>query len=127
MKAFNAKDGYGLNVIARNKDIEPIIITGRKSQIVENRCRELNISKVYQGVHDKVAKLKDIVEESRVDTVAYIGDDLNDLACMKYVKSQGGLVGCPADAAKEVLQVADFISTRNGGDGAVREFIEWLI
>ena len=127
MKAFNAKDGYGLNVIARNKDIEPIIITGRKSQIVENRCRELNISKVYQGVHDKVAKLKDIVEESRVDTVAYIGDDLNDLACMKYVKSQGGLVGCPADAAKEVLQVADFISTRNGGDGAVREFIEWLV
>lgn len=127
MKAFNAKDGYGLNVIARNKDIEPIIITGRKSQIVEKRCRELNISKVYQGVHDKVAKLKDIVEESRVDTVAYIGDDLNDLACMKYVKSQGGLVGCPADSAKEVLQVADFISTRNGGDGAVREFIEWLI
>lgn len=58
--------------------------------------------------------------------LAYIGDDINDLSCMQLIKEAGGIVGCPADAVQEVLDIADFISKKNGGCGAVREFIEFL-
>ena len=59
--------------------------------------------------------------------VAYIGDDINDLSCMEPIKEAGGLVGCPADAVQKVVDLADFVSKRNGGNGAVREFIEWIV
>jgi len=59
--------------------------------------------------------------------VAYIGDDINDLQCMECVKKAGGLVGCPSDAVKKVKEIADYISQFKGGDGAVRDYIEWLL
>jgi 3-deoxy-D-manno-octulosonate 8-phosphate phosphatase (KDO 8-P phosphatase) len=62
-----------------------------------------------------------------MSSVAYIGEDINDLPCMNVVKKSGGLVGCPADAVQSVRNVADFISCKNGGDGAVREFIELIL
>ncbi len=124
-KAFNIKDGYGIHDILIPAGIMPVIITGRKSDIVLNRCNELGIMKVYQGVSNKIEKLKEITCD--LSQVAYIGDDVNDLSCMMPVKEAGGIVGCPADAVKEVLKLADFISEHNGGDGAVRAFIEWLI
>ena len=58
---------------------------------------------------------------------AYIGDDLNDLCCMKFIKNYGGIIACPADAALQVKEISDFICSKTGGDGAVREFIEWII
>lgn len=64
---------------------------------------------------------------SDLSSVAYIGDDINDLPCMNVVKEGGGIVGCPADAVQSVKDIADFISSKNGGDGAVREFIEWIV
>lgn len=124
-KAFSIKDGCGIHDIAIPSGIVPVIITGRNSQIVLNRCAELGITEVRQGVRDKVAELLMITEDG--SEVAYIGDDINDLPCMEYVKKAGGFVGCPKDAVKQVLALADFVSSRNGGDGAVREFIEWLI
>jgi 3-deoxy-D-manno-octulosonate 8-phosphate phosphatase (KDO 8-P phosphatase) len=124
-KAFNIKDGCGIHDIALKVGIIPVIITGRKSEIVRNRCKEIGISEVYQGVSDKIEKLYEAASE--LSTVAYIGDDINDLECMIKVKSAGGVVGCPADAAEKVRAVADFVSTKNGGDGAVREFIEWIV
>ena len=107
--------------------IRPIIITGRKSKILENRCKEIGIKELYQGVANKIEKLDEILDGEGYETVAYIGDDLNDLSCMKPIHNAGGLVGCPADAAKEVTAIADFVSHKNGGDGAVREFIEWIV
>ena len=59
--------------------------------------------------------------------VAYIGDDLPDLVCMEAVKEAGGLCACPADAVEQVRKVCDFVSTKNGGNGAVRELIEWMM
>ena len=70
-------------------------------------------------------KLKEIVED--ISEVAYIGDDLNDLEVMKLVKKAGGVVGCPLDAVDEVKQLASFVAPHNGGDGAVRDFVEWLV
>lgn len=124
-KAFSIKDGYGIHDIAIPAGITPVIITGRKSEIVLNRCKELGILKVHQGVGNKIEKLREITGE--LLTVAYIGDDLNDLSCMEAVKEAGGMVGCPADAAKKVKEISDFITEHNGGDGAVRDFIEWIL
>lgn len=129
VKVFDVKDGYGIRNILSSADIIPVVITGRKSQIVERRCSELEIKEIYQGVAEKNLLLAQILERYGFNyrNVAYMGDDLNDLPCMLAVKEGKGVVGCPADAVKEVIRIADYVSLKNGGDGAVREFIEWLI
>jgi len=124
-KAFNIKDGCGIHDILIPKGIVPIVITGRSSNIVLNRCIELNITEVHQGVGNKLEKLKEIIDD--LSLVAYIGDDINDLSCMIPIKKAGGLVGCPRNASKKILELADFVAEHNGGEGAVRDFIEWLI
>lgn len=124
-KAFNIKDGCGIHDIIIPEGITPVIITGRTSDIVLNRCKEIGITEVYQGVSNKIEKLQGIIED--LSTVAYIGDDINDLSCMIPVKEAGGLIGCPADAVEKVKAIADFIARHNGGDGAVRDFIEWIV
>ena len=90
-----------------------------------NRCKELKITRVYQGIHNKLNKLYEITD--KLNTVAYIGDDINDLSCMIPIKEAGGLVGCPKDAAHQVLAISDYVAEHNGGDGAVRDFIEWIV
>ncbi len=124
-KAFDIKDGCGIKDIAIPYGFIPVIITARKSDIVMNRCKELSITEVHQGVRDKIDKLKEIVSD--LSKVAYIGDDILDLQCMVPVKEAGGVVGCPADAVKKVKEIAGFVAEHNGGDGAVRDFIEWLV
>ena len=124
-KAFNIKDGCGIHDIAIPAGIVPVIITGRKSDIVLNRCKEIGIEAVYQGVNNKLNVLNSIT--SNLSEIAYIGDDINDLSCINLVKEAGGIIGCPKDSIKEVIEMADFIAEYNGGDGAVRSFIEWLI
>ena len=121
MKAFNIKDGYS---IARLKDynIVPVIITGRSSEIVKQRCEELKIAELHQGIEDKLHKLHEICGNYGIglSQVAYIGDDLNDLPCMQLC----GFSACPSDAVKEVIAHVDYTCDAKGGDGAVREFIE---
>ena len=122
-KSFNVKDGYGIANLYKI-DILPVIITGRKSKIVEYRAKELNIKEIYQGVYNKVDKLKYICEKYKISLkeVAYIGDDINDLECMKIC----GISACPNDAAEEVLDSVDYICKKKGGEGAVREFINFI-
>lgn len=124
-KAFHVKDGYGICHILPELEMEPIVITGRISDIITNRCRELGISKVAQNAKNKIEALQKLTGGS-FGEVAYIGDDLNDLAVMQTVVAHGGVVGCPKDATKQICEMAHFVSQKNGGDGAVREFIEWL-
>lgn len=125
-KAFNIKDGHGICHLLPSIGAKPVIITGRKSRILENRCRDLGITELYQGIENKISVLAEI-SQGNAAQVAYIGDDLNDYECMQWVKSAGGSVGCPSDAAEQVLNIADFISKKKGGDGAVRDYIEWLV
>ena len=125
MKAFDIKDGCGIHDILIPAGITPVIITGRSSKILENRCKELGITNLHQGIRNKIEKLLTITTD--LSMVAYIGDDINDLSCMEPIKEAGGLVGCPADAVQKVIDLADFVSKRNGGNGAVREFIEWIV
>ena len=124
-KAFHIRDGSGIHDLLIPSGIIPVIITGRKSAIVLNRCNELGITRIYQGVSDKYIKLKDITDD--LSQIAYIGDDINDLSCIQSIAADHGLSGGPKDAINEVREVADYISKYNGGEGAVRDFIEWLI
>lgn len=124
MKAFDVRDGYAIVHILPQLGIIPVIITGRVSSIVEQRAKELGIAELYQGVSDKLEKLKEVAEKYAVsaDEVAYIGDDLNDLACIRFCK----MTACPADSAPEVLESAGYVCRRIGGRGAVREYIDFL-
>ena len=124
LKRFNVKDGYAI-VNAQKLGIEFGIITGRKSELVEIRAKELKIKYLYQGISEKTVILEEIMKKDSLskEEIAYMGDDLNDLLIMKQV----GLSGTPKDAVDEVIQVADFVSKRNGGSGAVREFIEHIL
>lgn len=125
MKAFNIKDGCGIHDILLPSGIVPVIITGRSSDIVLYRCREIGITEVHQGVKNKLEKLLEIADD--LSTVAYIGDDINDLSCMEPIKAAGGIVGCPRDAVEDVKILSDYVSPYKGGDGAVRDFIEWIV
>lgn len=135
MKAFDIRDGCGIKEILPTVGIIPMIITARNSKILTNRCKELNIDHCYQGIRNKIKKVDQLLSEfSRAEgihfgyeTCAYIGDDIIDLQCMEPIKNAGGIIGCPQDAAMQVKAIADFVSEKSGGNGAVREFIEWLI
>lgn len=124
MKAFHVQDGYGIAHILPQLGVTPVIITGRSSKIVEKRAAELKISHLYQGVADKLGKLKAVAHELGITPgeIAYIGDDLNDLACIQFC----GRTACPADAVPDVLESVSYVCKREGGRGAVREFIDIL-
>ena len=134
MKAFNIKDGYALHTLLKEQGIIPVIITARKSPMVEHRCKELGVTEIHQGVMRKLDCLNEILKKYSSDNqhyqlsnVAYIGDDLLDLFCMNPIKAAGGVIGCPSDAVKELLSICNYIAPHKGGEGAVRDFAEFLI
>lgn len=124
MKAFDCKDGYAIGQMLPKMGIVPVIITGRNSEIVANRAKELHIEQLYQGVADKLPLLQEIAAEHGLtaEEIAYIGDDLNDLACLQYC----GLTACPHDAVETVRALVDCVCAHDGGRGAVRDFVEWI-
>ncbi len=121
LKKFCTKDGTGL-VIARAAGIKLVVMTGRESEATTRRVKELKVDFVFQGIKDKVEFLKSWIEENEIkrDELGYIGDDINDLEPMKFCS----FIGCPADACEEVKLIADYVSSINGGHGAVRDVIE---
>ena len=123
-KGFYVRDGIGiLNLIRAG--ITPVILTSRESDIVLHRCKELGIDLTFQNVKDKRVKLLEIEREMDIksEDIAYIADDINDLEAMKLA----GIRGCPADAVPEVKKISEYISKFNGGRGAVRAFIEYIL
>lgn len=125
MKVFSCKDGYALQSILPKTDIVPVIITGRESVITANRARELRVRELYQGVHDKLPLLKELAARYGFarEEIAYIGDDLNDWDCLCWC----GLSACPQDAVPEVKEKVDYVCAHDGGRGAVRDLIEYMI
>lgn len=134
-KAFDIKDGYGVRCLLPDANIIPVVITARNSRIVENRCQEMGVTELYQGRMNKLDTLVQVLEkysksdnaEYTLANVAYVGDDLLDLQCMKPIKEAGGFVACPNDAVEDVKKIADYIASKNAGNGAVRELIDKLI
>lgn len=125
MKAFDVRDGYAIAHVLPVHGIVSVIITGRSSAIVAQRAKELKITELYQGVSDKLAKLQEVAAKygAAPDEIAYIGDDLNDLPCIRYC----GVTACPADAVPSVLEAVSYICQHSGGRGAVREFIDRML
>lgn len=125
MKAFHVRDGYAIAHILPTANIVPVIITGKSSEIVKKRASELKITEVHQGISDKLPKLKEIANTYGLapKEIAYIGDDVNDLECISFC----GTSACPADAMEAVIAACDYVCRQNGGRGAVREFVDWLL
>ena len=124
LKSFSVKDGLGLTA-ARKSGIKLGIITARISPMVERRAKELHFDALLMGHANKTEALISLCAEHQIDlkTIAYMGDDLNDLGALQLV----GLPMAPNNAVPEVKQLAKFISTVNGGQGAVREAVEYIL
>lgn len=123
-KTFHAQDGMALGLAHRMGYVTGFI-TGRDSAVVRARAEELKVDVLLMGVNDKVKALSELLDKYGLHwgQIAFMGDDLNDLPLFDKV----GVSGSPANGAPENLAKADFISTRSGGNGAAREFIEAIL
>jgi 3-deoxy-D-manno-octulosonate 8-phosphate phosphatase (KDO 8-P phosphatase) len=123
-KAFNILDGMGIRMLQK-AGIKTAIITGRKTQLVEQRANDLNIDYLIQGCKDKLNALQEILQKEGLpfETAAYIGDDLPDLPAICAV----GLGMSVPNACNFVKLHADWISELSGGRGAVREACEFIL
>jgi len=123
-KAFNSKDGHGIRML-QESGIDLCIITGRTSNVVRNRAKELGIKYLYQGKREKLPALTQLLNESgyKEENIAYVGDDVIDLPVMIRV----ALPICVQDAHYLVKEHSKYICKNNGGQGAVREVCEKIL
>ncbi len=123
-KKFNTSDSAGV-VFLRLLEIPMGIITGENTQIVQRRADKLKINRLYMGVMNKLEVAQKLCHELQISLaeVAYIGDDLNDVHLLKAV----GFSAIPANAPGYMEKFAQIRLSRNGGDGAFREFVEILL
>lgn len=124
IKSFNVKDGLGIKML-HQAGIKTAIITGRKSEIVALRAKELGIQHLLQQREDKLAASLELSQELGIPSahIAFMGDDLPDLSAIKHL----GLGITVANAHELVKEHADYICKENGGDGAVREACEYIL
>lgn len=123
-KKFCTKDAAGF-FAAKMVGIKTIVLTGRECAATTRRLAEMKVDYLFQGVKDKLSFLKRFMQENNItkDKLAYVGDDVNDIAPM----SLAGYIGCPEDSCKEIIAMADYVSTKKGGYGAVRDVIEHIL
>lgn len=124
IKNFDVKDGHGIKVLMRY-GIDVILVTGRRSDVVEHRARDLGISEVHQGVTNKL-EISDTILRNRslnYEHIAFIGDDIVDIPLLRRV----GFSAAVADAAEDVRKCVDYVTIRKGGRGAVREVCEVIL
>jgi 3-deoxy-D-manno-octulosonate 8-phosphate phosphatase (KDO 8-P phosphatase) len=123
-KRFDVRDGHGIKMLQR-AGVAVGIITGRTSEVVAIRARELGIDIVAQGAHDKVAAWREILAGTGIlpEETAYAGDDIVDLPLLRAV----GFSAAPSDAEPYVQDAVHFVASRPGGRAAVREMIEFLL
>jgi len=122
--ACNRGDGLGIELLKKSKNIETIVISKEKNKVVQARCAKLSIE-CFNGIDEKLEILKSVSCKKGISLVniAYIGNDVNDVSCLNAV----GLGVVVHDAHKTALDAADLVLNRNGGHGAVREFIDMIL
>jgi 3-deoxy-D-manno-octulosonate 8-phosphate phosphatase (KDO 8-P phosphatase) len=123
-KGFHAHDGTAMS-LAHNAGLKVGIITKRISETVRLRARDLKLDYVYQGAHDKLSVLHEILAKEGIGTgeVAYVGDDIIDLPVMRVV----GLAIAVANAREDVKDESHVITDHRGGEGAVRDAVEFIL
>jgi len=124
LKRFHVRDGHGIKMIQK-AGIPVVLITGRKSKVVEIRAEELGIKEVHQKIFRKSVVFDQMLKKyvCRDENVAFMGDDVVDQELLK----RAGLTAAPADAEDEAKELADIVTKRGGGRGAVREFIDLIL
>lgn len=117
-------DGLGLEKLRRGGRVEAVVLSKEKNPVVSARCRKLGLE-VHQGYDNKLPEIQKLAAQRGLDAsqVAYVGNDVNDLAPMGWA----GTAIAVADAVPEVLAVADHVTRKAGGRGAVREICDWLL
>jgi len=125
MRKFNAKDGMGIARLIKTTDITVTIISSGMSAGIMERAERLGIPHAFTNVDDKLQTLTKLANELGIDLteVAHMGDDINDLELMESV----GLSIAVHDAVDAVLEKADIITKKTGGNGAVREICDQLM
>jgi 3-deoxy-D-manno-octulosonate 8-phosphate phosphatase (KDO 8-P phosphatase) len=123
-KSFNLLDGHGIRMWQRAGG-KSAFLSGRFSEATKHRAEQLEVDYCIQDCIEKLPVLKKLLEDAGVSAkrTAYIGDDLLDLPVIRYV----GFGAAVANAVDEVKDEADYVTTRCGGDGAVREVIEYIL
>jgi 3-deoxy-D-manno-octulosonate 8-phosphate phosphatase (KDO 8-P phosphatase) len=123
-KAFNSRDGHGIKMLM-SYGVEIAIITGRTSQVVEHRMRNLGITLVYQGQLDKLKAYQELTDKLGItpEHTAYVGDDVVDLPVMRRV----GLAIAVQDAHPLVRKHSHWQTPSAGGRGAARDVCEMLM
>jgi len=124
LKAFHTKDGYGIKALIAS-GIDVAIITGRRSKIVSNRMKSLNVKHIIQGEEQKFSTLVSLIEQLNINikNVAYIGDDMPDSECILSV----GLGIAVNDSHPQILTQAKYVTFTKGGFGAVREVCDLIM
>lgn len=124
LRNMSTRDGYAMKKAA-NSGIKVYIISGGSSESMRKRLEFLDATEIHMGVKDKVAVLTSILKANgfKKEQVLYMGDDIPDYAVMQEV----GISACPKDACNEILGIADYVSHKNGGNGAVRDVLEQLL
>ena len=124
MKSFSTYDGMGVKLL-REAGIPLLIMTGEDTKIVAKRAQKLGIDRIFQGENEKLKRLKEVCAELGItlDEVAYIGDDVNDLDVLRAV----GLSAMPPNSPILNQFTPDYLTTRSGGDGAFRDFVDFIL
>ena len=123
-KKFNTYDSAGV-LFAHRLGIPVGIITGEDTEIVSRRAQKLNVDHLMQGVKDKLAVVLQLCQDLGIDIkdVAYIGDDIGDIALLRAVS----IAGVPASAPDYIKELSHFLLSKKGGEGVFREFVEKII
>ena len=123
-KRFDVRDGMGIALL-RKAGVEIALVSGRFSPATERRAAELQITRLFNGVGEKLPILHALTEELGIslEETAYMGDDVNDLECL----SAAGLALVPSDGVEEVRKAADVITPSRAGHGAVRDAAEFIL
>jgi 3-deoxy-D-manno-octulosonate 8-phosphate phosphatase (KDO 8-P phosphatase) len=123
-KSFNILDGHGIKMW-RRAGLKVAFFSGRASQPTKHRAKQLDVDYVFEDCHDKLIAIKEFLGQTGFSPqqVAYVGDDLTDLPVIKYV----GFGAAVANAVNEVKKYADYVAACEGGKGAVREVIEYIL
>lgn len=124
LKKFNTSDSAGV-LFARLLDIPVAVISGEKTEIIRRRCEKLKIEETHFGISNKLVVAREICSRlsCELSEVAFIGDDINDIILLREV----GFAATPANAADYVKREASLVTSKSGGEGAFREFVEVIL
>lgn len=123
-KKFNMQDGMAIKILKENNVLSGII-SSDNSEATRYRAEDLKFDYVYISVKDKLQKFKEILDENNIkeEEVAYMGDDIQDICVLEKV----GLAVAPANAVQDVKEIVNYVTQKDGGDGAFREIAEYII